>query len=147
MEKLKGNQLTGNQMAYNRIILQGNLTRDVELKYLPSGTALAELGMAINEKVKKGDQYVDEPCFVDATCFGRTAEIANEYLSKGSSLLIEGRLRYSTWDKDGQRRSKHTVTVDKLQLLGGKPTGERQPQAQPAGVTTNDDPFGGEIDF
>lgn len=128
-------------MAYNRIILQGNLTRDVELKYLPNGTALAELGMAINEKVKKGDSYVDEPCFVDLACFGRTAEIANEYLSKGSSLLIEGRLRYSTWEKDGQRRSKHTVTVDKLQLLGSKPSTDRQPQAEssrvaePAGVS------------
>ncbi len=127
--------------SFNKVILLGNLTRDVELKYLPSGTAVAELGIAVNDRIKKGDQYVDEPCFVDATCFSRTAEIANEYLSKGSPLLIEGRLRWSAWEKDGQKRTKLSVTVDKLQLLGAK--SDRPAQvAQPAGVAEDEDPFG-----
>lgn len=115
--------------SYNRVILLANCTRDPEMKYLPSGTAVTELGLAVNDRIKRGEQWVDEAAFVDCSLFGRTAEIANEYLSKGSQCLIEGRLKYSQWEKDGIKRSKLTVIADKLQLVGSK--GERR-EAVPA---------------
>jgi single-strand DNA-binding protein len=97
--------------------------------------------------VKKGNDWVDEVCFVTCVAWGRTAEVASEYATKGSPILIEGRLKMDSFEKDGQKRTTLKVTVDKLQLLSSRSAGERQPQAEPAGVTTNDDPFGGEIDF
>lgn len=112
--------------SYNRVVLVGNLTRDPELRHIPSGTAVAEIGMAINDRVKKGDQWIDETTFVDITLWGRTAEVANEYLSKGSPALVEGRLKLDTWEKDGQKRSKLKVVGDKMQLLGGKSDSSQQ---------------------
>ncbi len=106
--------------SYNRVILVGNLTRDPELRYIPSGTAVAEVGLAVNDRVKKGDQWVDETTFVDVTLWARTAEVANQYLNKGSSVLIEGRLKLDSWEKDGQKRSKLRVIADKMQMLGGR---------------------------
>ena len=105
--------------SFNRVILVGNLTRDPELRYIPSGTAVAEIGMAVNERVKRNDQWVDEVNFFDVTLWGRTAEVANQYLSKGSSVLIEGRLKYDTWEKDGQKRSKIKIIGEKMQMLTG----------------------------
>ena len=104
--------------SFNRVILVGNLTRDPELRYIPSGTAVSDIGLAVNDRVKKGDQWVDEATFVDITLWGRTAEIANEYLSKGSPVLIEGRLKLDRWEKDGQKHSKLKVIGDKMQMLG-----------------------------
>ena len=109
--------------SYNRVILVGNLTRDPELRYIPSGTAVSEIGLAVNDRVKKGDQWVDETTFVDITLWGRTAEVANEYLSKGSNVLIEGRLKLDSWEKDGQKRSKLRVVADKMQMLGSRGEG------------------------
>jgi len=109
-----------NRMAsFNRVVLMGNLTRDPELRYISTGTAVSEIGLAVNDRVKKGDQWVDEATFVDVTLWGRTAEVANEYLSKGSNILIEGRLKYDTWEKDGQKRSKLRVVAEKMQMVGG----------------------------
>ncbi len=109
--------------SYNRVVLVGNLTRDPELRYIPSGTAVSEIGLAVNDRVKKGDQWVDETTFVDVTLWARTAEVANQYLTKGSSVLIEGRLKLDTWEKDGQKRSKLRVVADKMQMLGGRGEG------------------------
>jgi single-strand DNA-binding protein len=109
--------------SFNRVILVGNLTRDPELRYIPSGTAVSEIGLAVNDRVKKGDQWVDETTFVDVTLWGRTAEVANEYLSKGSNILIEGRLKLDSWEKDGQKRSKLRVVADKMQMLGSRGEG------------------------
>ncbi len=109
--------------SYNRVILVGNLTRDPELRYIPSGTAVSDIGLAVNDRIKRGDQWVDETTFVDITLWGRTAEIANEYLSKGSPVLIEGRLKLDRWEKDGQKHSKLKVVGDKLQMLGSKGEG------------------------
>ena len=109
--------------SYNRVILVGNLTRDPELRYIPSGTAVSDISLAVNERVKKGDQWVDEVSFIDVTLWGRTAEIANEYLSKGSPLLVEGRLRQERWEKDGQKHSKLKVTCDRMQMLGSRDGG------------------------
>ncbi len=109
--------------SFNRVILVGNLTRDPELRYIPSGTAVSEIGLAVNDRVKRGEQWVDETTFVDVTMWGRTAEVANEYLSKGAPVLIEGRLKLDSWEKDGQKRSKLRVVCEKMQMLGSREGG------------------------
>lgn len=105
---------------FNKVIIVGNLTRDVELKYLPSGSAAATIGLASNRKFKKQDgTMADETCFVDVKLFGRTAEVANQYLKKGSQILIEGRLVLETWnDATGAKRSKHSIVAENMQMLG-----------------------------
>jgi single-strand DNA-binding protein len=124
--------------SYNRVILMGNLTRDVELKYLQSGTAVAEIGLAVNNRRKnQSGEWVEEPVFVDITLWGRTAEVASEYLSKGSSVLIEGRLKYDTWESEGQKRSKLRVVGESMQMLGGRGgSGEREKPANFGGGRT-----------
>ena len=109
--------------SYNRVILMGNLTRDPELRYIPSGTAVSDISLAVNDRVKRNDQWVDEVTFVDVTLWARDAEIANEYLSKGSPVLIEGRLKQDRWEKDGQKHSKIKVVCDRLRLVGSKGDG------------------------
>ena len=109
--------------SYNRVILVGNLTRDPELRYIPSGTAVTDIGLAVNEKVKRNDQWVEETTFVDVTLWGRTAEVACEYLKKGSPVLIEGRLKLDTWEKDGQQQQKLKVIGEKMQMLGNRGQG------------------------
>jgi single-strand DNA-binding protein len=110
--------------SYNRVILVGNLTRDIELKYTPGGTAVTDVGMAVNDRRKTASgEWVDETTFVDVTIWGRTAEVASEYLGKGSPILIEGRLKLDTWETDGQKRSKLRVVCDRMQMLGGGPAG------------------------
>ena len=111
--------------SYNRVVLLGNLTRDPELRYIPSGTAVSEIGLAVNDRIKRNDQWVEEATFVDVTLWGRTAEVANEYLSKGSNILIEGRLKLDTWEKDGQKRSKLRVVADRMQMVGARVGGSR----------------------
>jgi single-strand DNA-binding protein len=110
--------------SFNRVILLGNLTRDVEVRYLQSGTAVADIGMAVNDRRKgQNGEWVDETTFVDVTLWGRTAEVAGEYLSKGSPLLVEGRLKYDTWEKDGQKRSKLSVVCERMQMVSSKAGG------------------------
>src|SRR3972149_12139277 len=117
--------------SYNRVILVGNLTRDPELRYIPSGTAVSDIGLAVNDRFKRGDQWVEEVTFVDVTLWGRTAEVANEFLSKGSPVLIEGRLKLHTWEKEGQKHSKLRVTCDRMQMLGSRGGGAGQGSAEP----------------
>lgn len=107
---------------YNKIIVVGNLTRDVELRYLPSGSAIATIGLASNRRYKRQDgTQADETCFVDCKLFGRTGEIANQYLRKGSKVLIEGRLTYESWtDQNGVKRSKHTIVAETMQMLDSR---------------------------
>ena len=107
--------------SFNRVILVGNLTRDPELKYIPSGAAVTEIGLAVNSRRKgpNGD-WIEETTFVDVTLWERTAEIASEYLNKGSSVLIEGRLKLDTWEKDGKKNSKLRVVGERLEMLGSK---------------------------
>jgi single-strand DNA-binding protein len=110
--------------SYNRVILVGNLTRDPELRYIPSGTAVTEIGLAVNDRRKTASgEWVDETTFVDVTLWGRTAEVASEYLNKGSSVLIEGRLKLDTWEKDGKKNSKLRVVCDRMQMLGQRGQG------------------------
>lgn len=140
--------------SFNKVILVGNLTRDPELKYIPSGTAVCEIGLAVNDKRKgpNGD-WIEETTFVDVTLWARTAEIASEYLSKGASVLVEGRLKLDTWEKDGKKQSKLRVVGEKLQMLGGKrdgqaaSTGKAASQKQGSGGREEWDAYQGEDDI
>jgi len=111
--------------SYNRVILLGNLTRDPELRYIASGTAVTDFGLAVNEKRKNANgELIEETTFVDVTLWARNAEVASEYLSKGSPALIEGRLKYDAWEtQDGQKRSKLKVVGERIQLLGTRGQG------------------------
>ena len=112
--------------SFNKVILLGNLTRDPEVRYTPKGTAVTELGMAVNRvyTAENGEKREDTT-FVDVTLWGRTAEIAGEYLKKGRPVFIEGRLQLDTWDdkQSGQKRSKLKVVGEGLQLIGSRPGG------------------------
>src|SRR5689334_5691335 len=115
--------------SFNRVILMGNLTRDVDVRYLQSGTAVADVGLAVNDRRKgQNGEWIEETTFVDVTLWGRTAEVAGEYLSKGSPILVEGRLKYDTWEKDGQKRSKLSVVCERMQMVGGKGGGQGSPR-------------------
>ncbi|MGI0405783.1 single-stranded DNA-binding protein [Helicobacter himalayensis] len=107
---------------FNKVIIVGNLTRDVELRYLPSGSAVATLGLASNRRYNKQDgTKAEEVCFVDVKLFGRSAEVANQYLRSGSKVLIEGRLSFESWvDQSGQKRSKHSIVAENMQMMGSK---------------------------
>ena len=111
---------------FNKIILAGNLTRDVEVRYGTSNLAIGNTGIAVNRKFKsKLDENKEEVLFVDLTFFGRTAEIANQYLRKVSKVLVEGRLKLDQWtDQSGMKRSKHSITVESLQMLDTKKESE-----------------------
>src|SRR3954453_10657775 len=107
---------------YNKIILVGNLTRDPQLKYLPSQMAVVEFGLAVNHKFRtKTGEDREEVLFIDCACFGKGGEIINQYCQKGKQILVEGRLKYDTWEdkQGGGKRSKHSVVVDNFQFLGG----------------------------
>jgi single-strand DNA-binding protein len=106
--------------SYNRVLLMGNLTRNPEIRYTPSGTAVADIGLAINESFKnKAGEMVEQTCFVDVVVWGRQAETSAEYLQKGSPVFVEGRLQLDQWENDkGEKRSKLRVRADRVQFLG-----------------------------
>lgn len=115
---------------FNKVVLVGNLTRDIEMRYTPSGTAIGGCGIAVTRKITTNGEKKDETCFIDITFWGRTAEVANQYLSKGSKILIEGRLRFEQWnDQNGQARSKHTISVENMEMLGSSPNANRSSNA------------------
>ena len=110
----------------NKVILIGNLTRDPEVKYTPKGSAVADLGMAINRSyTTDGGERREETTFVDVTLWGKTAELAGQYLSKGRPVYIEGRLQLDTWEdkQSGQKRSRLRVVGETMQFLGSRPGG------------------------
>ncbi len=105
---------------YNKVLLMGNLTRDPQLSYLPSQTAVVDFGLAVNRrwKSKEGEDR-EETCFVDCRMFGRRAEVINKYCKRGNPLFIEGRLTFNSWEaQDGSKRSKLRVTVENFEFLG-----------------------------
>jgi single-strand DNA-binding protein len=107
--------------SYNKVILMGNLTRDPQLSYLPSNTAVVEFGIATNRTYKKQDgSQGEEVCFTDCQMFGKRAEVINKYLHKGDSLFVEGRLKLDQWQaQDGSKRSKMRVFVENFEFMGG----------------------------
>ena len=109
---------------FNKVILMGNLTRDPQVRYTSGGTAVCEIGLAINRYWfdKQSNQKKEETTFVDVTLWGREAEVAGEYLTKGKPVLIEGRLKLDQWDdkQSGQKRSKLAVVCESMQMLGGR---------------------------
>ncbi|WP_456479605.1 single-stranded DNA-binding protein [Nautilia sp.] len=128
---------------YNKVILVGNLTRDVELKYTPTGTAIAKFGLATNRTFKDSvtGENRQEVMFIDITVFGRSAEIANQYLRKGRRVLIEGRLVLDQWvDGSGQKRSKHSIVAEKVQFMENKNSGDEGGYQQAAPSYTKQQP-------
>lgn len=107
---------------YNKTILIGNLTKDIELRYLPNGSAIAKSSIATSYKYKtQSGEQKDEVCFLDFNMFGKSAEIANQYLKKGSKVLLEGRLVFEQWPaQDGTNRSKHALRVETMKMLDSK---------------------------
>ena len=132
-------------MSINRVMISGNLTRDAELRSTQSGMAILGFGVAVNDRRKNpqtGD-WEDYPNFVDCTMFGTRGEKLQQYLTKGTKVAIEGKLRYSSWERDGQRRSKLEVIVDELEFMSSRNSSANQgydngmsagyaPQPQPA---------------
>ncbi len=141
---------------YNKVLLIGNLTRDPQLSYLPTQTAVVDFGLAVNRRWKgKDGQSRESTCFIDCRAFAGQAETINKYLTKGRPVFVEGRLDYDTWTaQDGTKRSKHRVTVESFQFLGSGPnagakggrdydSGSSQdtPDAGPAAGQDDDIPF------
>lgn len=106
---------------FNKVMLMGNVTRDIELRYTPKGTAVADIGLAVN-RIRTGEsgERIEETTFVDITLWGRTAEVAHQYSGKGKPLFVEGRLHMDSWDDkaSGQKRTKLKVVGENIQLMG-----------------------------
>jgi single-strand DNA-binding protein len=116
----------------NHVVLVGRLTRNAELKYTNNGSAVSKFSIAINQRRKKDDQWVDEAHFFDIVLWGKTAESLNQYLVKGKQVGIEGQLRQDRWEQqDGQSRSKVEIVATNVMLLGSG-SGGRQGQGTPA---------------
>ena len=134
--------------TFNKVILLGHLTRDPELRYTPKGTAVAKISLASNRKWRnEAGEMQEEVTFVDVDAFGKTAETIGQYLKKGKPILIEGRLRYETWDDKttGAKRSRLGVVLETFQFLdaGGKPAAEnegavRSPASPPPAPAASD---------
>ena len=110
-------------MSFNKTILMGNLTRDPEIRSLPSGATVTNFGLAVNETWtdKASGEKREEVCFVDVDAWGRQGEVVLEYFSKGKPILIEGKLKFRTWEADdGGKRSKHSVTLDRFSFVGSR---------------------------
>ncbi len=135
-------------MDINHVVLVGRLTRDAELRYTNSGSAMAAISLAINTRRRRDDQWVDEAHFFDAVVWGKTAESLSPYLTKGKQIGLEGELRQNRWEQDGQRRSKVEIFTRNIQLLGsrggdgmgagpspsGPPADRMEPESGPAGA-------------
>ena len=134
-------------VAFNRVILAGNLTRDPEIRYLPSGTSVTSFAIAVNERIKKGDAWEDYASYFDVTVFGKQGENCAEYLSKGRPVLVEGKLRQRRWEADGVKKSKIELIADNVQFLGsgkggGAGEGSRGSAPAPGGDAPDEDiPF------
>src|SRR5688572_1060392 len=142
--------------SFNKVILMGNLTRDPQVRYTGTGTAVCEISLAVNRYWfdKQSNQKKEETTFVDVTLWGREAEVAGEYLTKGKPVLIEGRLKLDTWDDKttGQKRSKLAVVCETMQMLGSRDQaagggqragGNFRPQQQAPAAASNDYDGGG----
>jgi single-strand DNA-binding protein len=127
--------------GFNNVVLVGNLTKDPELKSLPSGTSVADVGLAINDRVKKGDDYVEEVSYIDITVFGRSAENCAEYLNKGSKVLVHGRLKQDRWETEEGKRSKVKVIANSVQFMDPKEVATGPPPSKEQSKSGKDLPF------
>ena len=128
--------------SFNKVMLMGNLTRDPELRYTSNGSAVASFGLAVNRKFKQGDELKEDVCFVDITVWGKQGENCAEYLSKGRPAFIEGRLQFSTWESEGQKRSKLEVVANTVQFLGSRSDSQAgSSSGQPSATEEDDVPF------
>ena len=119
---------------FNKVVLVGNLTRDIELRYAQSGSAIANTAIATSRKFTQNGERKEEVCFIDITFFGRSAEVANQYLRRGSKILVEGRLNFDQWvSQDGSKRSKHSVIVETMQMMDSKADAAQNSGAQASG--------------
>lgn len=134
----------------NKVMLIANLTRDVELRYTPNNMAIAKIGLAVNDSyTNKDGQKKETVMFIDAVAFAKSAEILNQYLSRGDPLFVEARLKLDSWEdkSTGQKRSKHELVIDNFQFLGGKDKSEQggtRPASRPARTAApqqDDEPF------
>ena len=114
--------------SFNRVVLMGNITRDPEVRFLPSGMAVSDIGLAVNDRYqdKQSGEWVDRPNFIDCSAFGKSAENIGKFFSKGSAILIEGKLRFEQWDdkQTGQKRSKLKVVIDQWSFVDSKSSRE-----------------------
>jgi single-strand DNA-binding protein len=120
-------------VTFNRVILAGNLVRDPEIRYLPSGLSVTSFGLAVNERIKKGDAWEEHVSFFDVTVFGKQGENCAEYLSKGRPALVEGRLRQRRWEQDGVKKNKIEIIADNVQFLGAAGKGNGAPEGSRGG--------------
>ena len=121
-------------VSLNRVLLIGNLTKDPELRYTPSGTPVANLRLAVNSSFKGQDgQRKEETCFVTIVVWSKQAELCNQYLKKGRSIFVEGRLLYRSWEAEGKTRSTMEVRADRVQFLGGPGAPPARPERDEAG--------------
>ena len=128
--------------SFNKVMLMGNLTRDPELRYTSNGSAVTSFGLAVNRKFKQGDEWKDDVCFVDITVWGKQGENCAEYLSKGRPAFIEGFLKFSTWESDGQKRNKLEVVANTVQFLGSRGDSSGEASGKKAPTSGEDDvPF------
>jgi len=130
---------------YNRIILIGNLTKDPELRYTPQGTPVASFRIAVNTRYKQSDESREDTLFIDIVTFGKQAETCSQYLNKGKSVLVEGRLQERRWESEGQQKSKVEVIAQTVRFLSRKGTGEGHgvpdSETPPPEGTTDLEPF------
>lgn len=130
---------------FNKIILIGNLTKDPELRYTPQGTPVGSLRLAVNTRIKHSDELKEETLFIDVVVFGKQAETCGQYLSKGSSVLVDGRLQERRWESDGQKRSKFEVVAQTVRFMsrrGGQDAAQGDAErAVPPEETTDLEPF------
>lgn len=111
---------------FNKVMLLGRVTRDIEIRHTGGGTPVARVPFAVNDRIKHGETWEEKPCFIDVTLFGKLAEIAQDRLSKGDMVMFEGRLDFHQWtDNDGKNRSKHTVVACSMQLFPKKNGNDR----------------------
>jgi single-strand DNA-binding protein len=138
-------------VSYNKVILIGNLTKDPEVRYTPSGTPVANFSLAVNRKYKQGEELKEEVCYIDIVVFGKQAENCGQYLNKGQSVVVDGRLQQRRWETDdGQKRSKHEVVAQEVRFMpkrGDAPSAAGKAGAPPEDVepalggADNDVPF------
>jgi single-strand DNA-binding protein len=131
--------------SFNKVIMIGNLTKDPEIRYTPSGTPVANFRIAVNHRYKSGEELKEDVCFIDIVVFGKQAEHCGQYLSKGQSVVVDGRLQERRWETDdGQKRSKHEIVAQTVRFLSRKGEATHSPAEQHAGA---DEPADSDVPF